>query len=196
MIETLEPFRSNVVPLVGIKTSLLEHLVQGIYARGLSTRDIEDLFRDDQGERPLSRGAGSEMTEAPWKEYRTFCERRTKIIPCSFDEKSLFKLVFATLIRVSQRWQRIGMTSFELAQVDKLRRSWECVASLEGGETLSVQGKSSRGCLESLPKEDILPFPQRRSLIVAHPGDSKFEHALPQRERSLMVIHFYRENKT
>jgi hypothetical protein len=44
------------------------------------------------------------------------------IIPRFFDEKSCLKLVFATLICVSQRWQRIRMTSFELAQIDKLRR--------------------------------------------------------------------------
>jgi putative transposase len=54
---------------------------------------------------------------------RTFEEekRRTKIIPRFFDEKSCLKLVFATLIRVSQRWQRIRVTPFELAQIDKLR---------------------------------------------------------------------------
>jgi hypothetical protein len=42
--ETLEPYRSKVVPLIGRKSSLLEHLVQEMYARGLSTRDIADLF--------------------------------------------------------------------------------------------------------------------------------------------------------
>ena len=66
--ETLEPYHSKVLPPIGRKTSLLEHLVQEMYARGLSTRDIEDLFRDAQGERLLSRSAVSEMTEALWKE--------------------------------------------------------------------------------------------------------------------------------
>jgi transposase-like protein len=55
---------------------------------------------------------------------RTFEEekRRTKVIPRFFDEKSCLKLVFATLIRVSQKWQRIRMGTFELAQIDRLRR--------------------------------------------------------------------------
>jgi putative transposase len=55
---------------------------------------------------------------------RTFEEekRRTKVIPRFFDEKSCLKLVFATLIRVSQRWQRVRMGHFELAQIDRLRR--------------------------------------------------------------------------
>jgi len=64
---------------------------------------------------------------------RTFEEekRRTKIIPRFFDEKSCLKLVFATLIRVSQRWQRIRITSFELAQIDKLRRELGLVPSMK-----------------------------------------------------------------
>jgi transposase-like protein len=73
--ETLEPYHSKVLPLIGRKSSLLEPLVQEMYARGLSTRDIEDLFRDAKGEKLLSRSAVSEMTEVLWREYKTFCER-------------------------------------------------------------------------------------------------------------------------
>ena len=73
--ETLEPYQSRVLPLVGRKTALLEHLVQEMYARGLSTRDIEDLFQDVHGQWLLSRSAVSEMTKALWKEYEAFCER-------------------------------------------------------------------------------------------------------------------------
>lgn len=61
--------------MVGRKTALLEHLIQEMYVRGLSTRDIEDLFKDAQGQRLLSRSAVSEMTEVLWKEYKAFCER-------------------------------------------------------------------------------------------------------------------------
>jgi putative transposase len=71
----LEPHHSHVLLLIGRKTSLLEHLVQEMYARGLSTRDIEDLSKGVQGERLLSPSAVSKMTEALWKEYKTFCER-------------------------------------------------------------------------------------------------------------------------
>src|SRR5512139_2144867 len=73
--ETLEPYQSRVLPLVGRKTALLEHLVQEMYVRGLSTRDIEDLFQDLHGERVVSRSAVSELTQALWKEYQAFCER-------------------------------------------------------------------------------------------------------------------------
>src|SRR5512139_106015 len=71
--ETLEPYESKVLPLVGRKTALLDHLVQEMYVRGLSTRDIEALFEDIHGERLLSRSAVSDMTQALWKEYQAFC---------------------------------------------------------------------------------------------------------------------------
>jgi hypothetical protein len=46
---------------------------------------------------------------------RSFLEerRRTKIIPRFFDERSCLKLVYATLVRASQRWQRIRVTDAE-----------------------------------------------------------------------------------
>lgn len=47
-------------------------MVQEMYVRSLSTRDIEDLFRDIQGELLLSRSAVSEMTEALGDEYEAF----------------------------------------------------------------------------------------------------------------------------
>jgi len=48
--------------------------------------------------------------------------RRTKIIPRFFDERSCLKLVYATLVRVSQRWQRIRITDAERAHLLRLRQ--------------------------------------------------------------------------
>ncbi len=73
--ETLEPYESRVLPLVGRKTALLEHLIQEMFVRGLSTQDIKDLFQDAQGQRLLSRSAVSEMTEVLWKECKAFGEQ-------------------------------------------------------------------------------------------------------------------------
>ena len=55
---------------------------------------------------------------------RSFLEerRRTKIIPRFFDERSCLKLVYATLVRASQRWQRIRVTNAERAQLLRLRQ--------------------------------------------------------------------------
>ncbi len=48
--------------------------------------------------------------------------RRTKVIPRLLDEKSAMKLVFATLIRVSDRWQRVSVSDLERQQLRLLRR--------------------------------------------------------------------------
>jgi transposase-like protein len=55
---------------------------------------------------------------------RSFVEerRRTKIIPRLLDEQSAMKLVFATLIRVSERWQRLPVSDLECQQLRLLRR--------------------------------------------------------------------------
>jgi putative transposase len=47
--------------------------------------------------------------------------RRTKTIPRFFDEKSCLKLCYASLMRASQRWQRVTMTEFERTQLGVLR---------------------------------------------------------------------------
>lgn len=56
---------------------------------------------------------------------RSFLEerRRTKIIPRFFDERSCLKLVYATLVRASQRWHRIRMTDMDQAQLRDLRQT-------------------------------------------------------------------------
>jgi putative transposase len=57
------------------RTRELERLAVELYARGLSTRDIEDAFTDETGRRLLSRAAVSEVTERLWAEYEDFCRR-------------------------------------------------------------------------------------------------------------------------
>jgi transposase-like protein len=54
----------------------LERLVVEMYARGLSTRDVEECFGDEEtGELMISRSAVSEITDQLWEDYRAFCER-------------------------------------------------------------------------------------------------------------------------
>ncbi len=53
----------------------LEALAVEMYARGLSTRDIEALFADARGQSLLSRTAVSEITERLWAEYEAFASR-------------------------------------------------------------------------------------------------------------------------
>lgn len=70
-----EPFRSKIREILGGRTEELEALAVEMYARGLSTRDIEALFADADGRSLLSRTAVSEITERLWAEYEAFASR-------------------------------------------------------------------------------------------------------------------------
>jgi len=71
--DTPEPFVSAIRENLAGRTQALEDLE--LYARGLSTRDIEDAFTDEIGRRLLSRAAVSEITERLWAEYEAFTKR-------------------------------------------------------------------------------------------------------------------------
>jgi putative transposase len=73
--ETEEPFRSTLMGFLEGNSEVLERLVMEMYARGLSTRDVEDAFRDATGELVISRSAVSEVTDGLWDQYETFCGR-------------------------------------------------------------------------------------------------------------------------
>jgi transposase-like protein len=55
---------------------------------------------------------------------RAFVEerRRTKVIPHLHDERSLVQLVFAVLIRVSDKWNKKSFSALEQQQIRSLRR--------------------------------------------------------------------------
>jgi transposase-like protein len=69
------PFRSRIREVVRGRTEELEALAIEMYARGLSTRDIEAVFADGEGRSLLSRTAVSEITERLWAEYQAFAGR-------------------------------------------------------------------------------------------------------------------------
>jgi transposase-like protein len=70
-----EPFRSRIRAALRGRTEELENLAIEMYARGLSTRDIEALFADEDGRSLLSRTAVSEVTERLWADYEAFASR-------------------------------------------------------------------------------------------------------------------------
>jgi transposase-like protein len=70
-----EPFRSRIREALRGRTEGLEGLAVEMYARGLSTRDIEALFTDEAGQPLLSRTAVSKITERLWAEYEGFASR-------------------------------------------------------------------------------------------------------------------------
>jgi putative transposase len=60
----------------------------------------------------------SNLAERAFEEER----RRTKVIPHLGEEGSLVKLVFAVLIRVSERWSKTHFSEFEQRQIRNLRQ--------------------------------------------------------------------------
>ncbi len=80
---------------------------------------------------------------------RLFVEerRRTKVIPHAFGEKPVLKLMFASLIRASQTWQRIAISAFELKQLEELRSQLQSEFSQQSNpknQPASLQTFSSR----------------------------------------------------
>ena len=71
----------------------LEAMAIEMYARGLSTRDIEALFADETGKSLLSRTAVSEITERLWAEYEAFASR----------ELSEFEVVYLFVDGIAER---------------------------------------------------------------------------------------------
>jgi putative transposase len=84
--DRLEPYRSKLLSVLSRLTPALGHRVREIYVRGLSTREIEDVFQNEAGRRLLSRTAVSELTEDLWEEYGLLCQRRLD----RFDVEYLF----------------------------------------------------------------------------------------------------------
>lgn len=72
---TEEPHKSEVLQLLGQRTSELERIVTEMYVRGLSTRDVEDLLRTPQGDLLLNRTSVSEVTNSLNEEYQKFINR-------------------------------------------------------------------------------------------------------------------------
>jgi transposase-like protein len=69
------PYRSKLIEFLAGNTEALDRLVVEMYARVLSTRDIEDAFRGPDGELLISRSAVSEITDRLWEDYQAFCAR-------------------------------------------------------------------------------------------------------------------------
>jgi len=47
--------------------------------------------------------------------------RRSKVIPHAFGERAVLKLMYAALIRASQKWRCVVISEFELKQIEELR---------------------------------------------------------------------------
>lgn len=51
--------------------------------------------------------------------------RRTKVIPNAFGERPVLKLMYAALIRASERWRGVKMSEFETRQLANIRQEMD-----------------------------------------------------------------------
>ena len=72
---TAVPFESQTWPHIKKNTQQLEHMAVEMYVGGCSTRDIEDLLKDEHGRILLSRSGVSRLNETLWTEYQKFCKQ-------------------------------------------------------------------------------------------------------------------------
>jgi putative transposase len=48
--------------------------------------------------------------------------RRSKVIPHAFGERAVLKLMYAALVRATERWRGIRMSEFEQRQLNAIRQ--------------------------------------------------------------------------
>jgi len=76
-----ETYRSRLMEKIRGNSEVLERLAVEMYARGMSTRDIEEAIEEATGERILSRTAVSRLTERLWEDYQAFTQRDLSSFP-------------------------------------------------------------------------------------------------------------------
>ncbi len=72
---TPQPFESRVRAVLPQRSEELERLAIEMYARGLSMRDIEKAFTDENGRCALTKSAASQVAEKLWQDYQAFAAR-------------------------------------------------------------------------------------------------------------------------
>lgn len=70
--DTAGPFHSKLALLFRRHSEILQKLAVEMYARGLSTRDIEDALVEATGDQMLSRSSVSKVTEVLYEEFEAF----------------------------------------------------------------------------------------------------------------------------
>jgi transposase-like protein len=70
--DTTESFQSKLAVFFRTHSEILQKLAIEMYARGLSTRDIEDALVEATGDQMLSRSSVSKVTEVLYEEFEAF----------------------------------------------------------------------------------------------------------------------------
>lgn len=78
---TDERFRPALVERLGTRTADLEGLIRGMYVRGLSTRDVSDLYDEAFGASRLSKSTVSRISQQLTRDFETWRKRDLSDLP-------------------------------------------------------------------------------------------------------------------
>jgi transposase-like protein len=70
-----QPFRSRILEAYVKRTETLDELITGMYVHGMSTRDIETMFREVLGGQGVSRSVVSQVTDRLSEDFEAWRER-------------------------------------------------------------------------------------------------------------------------
>lgn len=173
---TEEPFESGLLRRVDRLEASLRRMAIEMYARGLSTRDIEETLVDEQGAPLLSRSSVSRLTDDLYQEYEAFASRDLS----DFDVVYLFADGVYEAVRHYTRGQPVLC----------------CWAVLSDGRKVllhlsAAAGESSDAWTEFF--EAMLARGLRQPLLVIHDGSAALKaavsRAFPQSDRQRCLAH-------
>jgi len=135
------PFRSRFREIIRGRSEELEALAVEMYARGLSTRDIEALFADERGQLLLSRTAVSEITQRLWAEYEAFASR----------DLSEFEVIYLSVDGLAERLHLGQPREAVLAAWGVLADGHKCCCTWHRGarKTQRAAASSSKTCADA-----------------------------------------------
>jgi transposase-like protein len=174
-----EPYRSRIREKLDGRSDQLERLAVEMFARGFSTRDVEDAFRDEAGQVMLSRTAVSEVTEKLWEEYEAFATRDLS----DLDLVYLFLDGVAERLRPGQKREAV-LCAWGIDQEGKKHLIHLAPGTKEDTESVTafLQDMKRRGLQDPL----LTATDGAGGLIRA------VEECLPRSERQRCLAHKYR----
>jgi putative transposase len=172
-----ETYRSVLLGRMGHTSANLERLALEMYVRGLSTRDIEEAFKDEEGRLLLSKSSVSEVTDSLAEEYERFTER----------DLSGFDVVYLFLDAVYENPRSKGTSN------EAILCAW---AILSGGEKIMLHmelgNKESYECWQGFLRQ-MIGRGLRMPLLVTSDGAPGLIRAIsecfPDSRRQRCIVH-------
>ena len=170
-----EPFVSRIREQVPDRSEELGRLAIEMYARGLSMRDIEKAFTDENGRCALSKTAASEVAERLWQDYQAFASRDLSGVDIIF----LFVDGVAEKLHLGQRrepvlasWgitmagekQLLGLYTASKEDTDSARQCLRDLKERGMKDPILVASDGAPGLIRAI--EEVLPFSLRQRCLA------------------------------